>query len=786
MENTYAGEALELPKILQAVAARATLPDAKESALSLTPTADFDAAGAALDETDTAARLSERFGAPPFTGAVNPEAPLSSAAAGAVLDGARLLGIARTLRTARLVKGCYGGNDTGSLAPLFAALTPNRYLEDKLFFAVVSEEEINDAASPRLLDIRRKLRDAEAGIRETLERLTRSPAGQRALQDSIVTRRAGRYVIPVKADHRGEIPGLVHDSSASGATLFVEPMAVVERNNEISILRGEEKDEIFKILAELSGEAAQFADSIVASYRALVALDLIFAKAEYGLDLKAVRPELDGEGHLLLKNARHPLLPAKTVVPVTIELGGEYGVLVITGANTGGKTVALKTAGLLSEMAMCGLLIPAGEGSRVPVFGKILADIGDEQSVEDAFSTFSAHISHIVEILGEADENSLVLLDEPGSGTDPAEGAALAVAVLSSLARRGTRVIATTHYPELKEYALGTPGVKVACVEFDPETLRPTYRLLPGVPGSSNAFIIAEKLGVPGEIVADARAALRERDLRFEESAAKLQEIHREASREREEAAAALRSAKEAREKAEKALGAANAEREKTLSAAKQEAERLVSRVRGEAETLLSELRREKDAAKSPEDRFYAARLAARRGLSSLEDSADPVETPPPPAEPLKVAKGDTVSVAGLAGTATVLQGADSSGKVLVLAGNGKMRVDAGSLRPAKPPKRRRAAPATGTVTRPETARSAASEKDLRGMRADEALLELDAFLDGALRAGLTTVWIIHGKGTGALRSAVREHLKSHPAVTGFRPGAYGEGEDGVTVAELR
>lgn len=783
--------ALELNKILDMLAEKATLPDTKAAALSLRPDTDLQTVEQLLTQTDDAARVISAFGVPSFSGARNTAPLLARAQAGAVLTMSELLDIGETLRVIRAAKEFYGSSpvQSGLLSRFFDRLFPNRYFEDKIFFAIKSEEGLNDTASPELAEIRRKIKAAGFNIKDRLDKLVRSQSGAKYLQDAIITQRDGRYVVPVKAEYRGEIKGLVHDTSASGATLFVEPMAVVEVNNELKILESKEKEEIERILAALSAEAAGFADSILLSYESLVQLDLVFAKAQLGFSMRACKPKLNTEGVVVLKNARQPLLNPKTVVPISVTLGDTFHVLVITGSNTGGKTVALKTVGLLTGMAMCGLLIPADEGSNICVFQNVLVDIGDEQSIEQSFSTFSAHMTNMISILKQSDKNSLVLVDEMGSGTDPVEGAALATAMLKALMERQARVIATTHYAELKTFALDTPGVSNACVEFDTATLKPTYRLLVGMPGRSNAFTISQKLGLDESIVNTARALLDEKDLRFDTVISRMQDLEHQAEQDRLAAGKLRQELEQQKQKANAAEANLKAKQEKALAEARERAQHIVDRVRAEANAMLDELEKaKKDASKDASAKLYAAKTVANKGLNHLYDLADPVEKTkrqnyklPRPVQP-----GDAVELMELGKPATVLTAADSNGQVQVLAGSMKMRVKESSLRlldkAPQTAKKTRNVP----TARTETVRTAASELDLRGMSSDEAILELDQFIDGAVLTGLTSVWIIHGKGTGVLRKAVQAHLKNHPSIKAYRLGLYGEGEDGVTVAELK
>ncbi len=783
--------ALELPKILDMLAKRATLPDTKAAALNLLPETDINTVDLLLTKTDDAARVISAYGAPSFSGAKNTASTLARATAGATLTMAELLDIGETLRVIRAVKEFYGNSpvQSGILSQSFDRLFPNRYFEDKIFFAIRSEEELNDTASPELAEIRRKIKAAGFNIKDRLEKIVRSASGAKYLQEAIITQRDGRYVVPVKAEYRGEIKGLVHDTSASGATLFIEPMAVVEVNNELKILQSKEKEEIERILAALSAEAAGFADSIQLSYESLVQLDLVFAKAQLGFSMRACKPKLNTDGLIVLKNARQPLLNPKTVVPISVSLGDEFHVLVITGSNTGGKTVALKTVGLLTGMAMCGLLIPADEGSNICVFKKVLVDIGDEQSIEQAFSTFSAHMTNMISILNQSDKNSLVLVDELGSGTDPVEGAALATAMIKELIEKQARVVATTHYAELKSFALDTPGVSNACVEFDTDTLRPTYRLLVGMPGRSNALTISQKLGLSQNIIDTARALLDEKDLRFDTVISRLQELERSARQDRDAAGKLRQELEEQKQKAKSFEANLKQKQDKILADARERAKLIVDRVSSEANAMLDELEKtKKDAAKDAAAKLYTAKTAANKGLNKLYDLSDPVQKTDKQNYklPRPVKAGDAVEIMDIGKSATVLTERDSNGQVQVLAGSMKMRVSEDNLRLLdKAPKQQNK---LRNISKPraETVRTAASELDLRGMSSDEAILELDQFIDGAVLTGLTSIWIIHGKGTGVLRKAVQAHLKNHPSIKSYRLGVYGEGEDGITVAELK
>ncbi len=795
-------EALELNKILARLAEFTACEDAKNLALELLPESNLNLARALLAQTNDAHILLARFGGPSFGGLKNVNNALSRAAAGSVLSMRELMDIAAVLRVIRALAQWRSSNSghESVLDLYFDALEPNKFLEDSITTAIISEDEMADKASPLLSDIRRKIRLQEAKARELLEKYARSQSYSKFLQENIITMRNGRYVVPVKNEHRGEIPGLVHDSSASGATVFVEPMPVVEANNEIKVLKSHERDEMDRILAELSAYAGDFSQSIASSYECAVELNLIFAKANFAYSLKASPAVLNDKGLIDIRRARHPLIDPKAVVPVDIKLGKDFDTLVITGPNTGGKTVSIKTIGLLTLMSMCGLFIPAGDQSHISVFDHVFADIGDEQSIEQSLSTFSGHMKNIVEIIGLADEKSLILIDELGAGTDPVEGAALAMAILEDLRNKGAKVAATTHYAELKAYALQTPGVENGACEFDVASLRPTYRLLIGVPGRSNAFAISEKLGMPAEIVERAGQLVSSESLRFEDVVDKLELSRKEMEEEKE-------LARELTVKAKKTLDEARAQneeslrlREKELQEAKSQAARLTEQAKREAYALLQELeklKKEADKTKDAAELARRARATVKRSVEAIDRAADPIVSPLQDDDdyilprPLRV--GDRVLIAALAKEASVLSLPDKNGNVELMAGSAKMRVKLEGLRLHEKEESKQAqsglkyrsvAPKPGAESRLNM--SAQTRLDLRGLTVDECLIELDRFIDSSLRTGLSDFTIVHGKGTGALRQAVRQYLNSSPFVKSHRPGVFGEGEDGVTIVTLK
>ena len=783
---------LELDKILQSLSNEATVYDAKEKALKILPDTDYKEVGFLLSQTDAAYKFSAMYQAPNFAGAKNVISVLNRADAGAVLSIRDLLDTAETLRVIRTVKNwrenCTGLQNT-PLEELFDSLIPNKFLEDKINFAIKNEEELNDNASPALYDIRRKISAKSSKIRDLLDKIVKGPTAK-YLQDNIITQRDGRFVVPLKSEHKGQITGIVHDTSATGSTLFVEPMQVVETNNEIRVLKIKEKEEIDRILAELSADAGGFVGGITASFKALVELDLIFAKSKLAYKMRAAMPKINQNGYTYLKNARHPLISNKTVVPITVELGKDYSTLVITGPNTGGKTVTIKTIGLLTLMTMCGLMIPVDDGSQIAVYSKIFADIGDEQSIEQSLSTFSSHMVNIISILDSADDDSLVLFDELCAGTDPIEGAALAKAILMRLSVYGSRVVATTHYPELKSYAIDTERVENASCEFDVTTLKPTYRLIIGMPGRSNAFAISGKLGLDKSIIDTAQEQVRDEDLRFERVVASLEAARHDAENEHKKAQKLRAELDEAKRKSDMRERELEIKLEKAMNEAREKANQILENARYKSSLLLNELEEMKKQMNAENAARLAekARLSYKTTLKELEDEADPITVKKASGEAVKtVNKGDIVVVADIGRDATVIDVKPDKKQAYVMAGAIKMWVGFDNLRfkssfspTTEKPKTRNV---TGLKSRAE--RSAVTEVDLRGMASDEAILELDSFIDNAVLSGMDTIRIIHGKGTGVLRKNVQAHLRHHKSIQSFRLGTFGEGENGVTIADI-
>ena len=788
---------LELPAVLEMLSARAVSEAAREKSRHIMPATDRQKVLRLLDETDAARERLGLYGSPSFSGVKDVSEPLARADRGGMLNTRELLNIAGLLTAARRVYE-YDAERKGEATAIdrfFSALHTNKYLEDRIHGAILDEETIADTASAELLDIRRKMRIAASKGRQILQKIISSPSYAKVLQEALITQRDGRFVVPVKAECKGSLPGLVHDISSSGATLFVEPMGVVQANNELKELEAREEKEIDRILRELSAQCADAMEYILLDYDMLVHLDMIFARAQLSYTMNASRPEVVRKGAISLKRARHPLLDQAKAVPVTVELGGDYDTLVITGPNTGGKTVTLKTLGLLCLMAQCGLHIPADSGSTVRVFDRILADVGDEQSIEQSLSTFSAHMSNTVDILRQADDDTLILFDELGAGTDPVEGAALAIAIIQHARSKGALIAATTHYAELKTFAMTTAGVENASCEFDVQTLRPTYRLLVGIPGKSNAFAISRRLGLDESVIADAKAQMDSESLRFEDVLAQLEEKRQrlekaqtEANRlwqQREEDARKARIFREQMEKAkENARAKGEAEAKRIVREAQQKTEEIFAQ--------LDELRKQQTRAANFQQ-MNDAKAAIRHDLKEAEavlHSRDEEAEAPAPSRPIAV--GDLVELAGVKTAATVLN-VNGDGSMLLQAGKMKMTVKAGQVRLLesaeeieKRKKQATAAQRKNVSPKIQLAARAASELDIRGMETLEAESVVENYIDAAVMAKLGTVTIIHGKGTGALRKAVHEMLKRNRAVKSFRLGRYGEGEAGVTVVELK
>ena len=782
---------LELPVVLDMLAAEAVTDGGKEACRSLRPSSDRLEVKNRLAETSAAKEMMVVRGSPSLSGIKDIRPSLSRADLGGSLNTIELLNIARVLQCARLVKGYTSDDKLGKscIDHLFAALHANRFLEEKITGSIVGEDEISDSASSELANIRRKIRAASARVRDCLQKIISSPSYAKVLQEPIITMRSDRFVVPVKAECKGAIPGLVHDISASGATLFIEPMAAVKANNELRELAAKEKTEIERILAELSADCAAHAEDIASDYSYLITLDGIFARAKLSYKLNGIEPELREKG-VVLRRARHPLLPKDKAVPISLELGEDFDTLIITGPNTGGKTVTLKTIGLLNVMAQCGLHIPADDGSGVPVYRHVLADIGDEQSIEQNLSTFSAHMTNIVHILGECDADSLLLFDELGAGTDPTEGAALAIAVIEHARKLGADVAATTHYAELKVYATNENGIQNASCEFDVETLSPTYRLLVGVPGKSNAFAISERLGLSKDIIDDAKARIGVQNASFEATIEKLEQTRALLERDRAETAKKLREAEESAKKAAFLRAELSVRLEKADEKARRDAERIISDARRTAEDTfaeLDEMRRKMNEDEQAQE-VNRARSELRRKLNESQSKVK-AKQPEKPAEDKKSARevraGDTVEIKSMGVKAEVVD-VNPDGSLNLRAGimNVKLKPDDVYLIEGHAAKQKKQSVTLAGSTAPRAAVS--PEIDLRGMESIEAVNAAEQYIDSAVMGKLKTVTIIHGKGTGALRAAVQQMLKRNKAVKSYRLGRFGEGESGVTIVELK
>ncbi len=779
---------LELNQVLAMLADCAGSEGGKEACLKLRPTSDLEEVEQMLGQTTAASELSTRKGYPAFASAADVSASLERADRGGSLQPKELLQIGGILRCTRSVKGYISEDDQETvLDELFRALTPNKYLEDRILGAILSEEEIADTASPELADIRRHMRIQAGKIRDSLQKVISSPAYSKFLREPIITIRQGRYVVPVKSECKNDVPGLVHDVSATGSTYFVEPMSAVNANNALRELELKEKKEIERILAELSAEAASHAEDINLDYTMLVQLDVIFAKAKLAFQMRAWAPIMNDKGRVELRNARHPLIDPKKVVPISLRLGSDFDTMIITGPNTGGKTVTLKTIGLLTLMAECGLHVPAGDGSVLSTFDAILADIGDEQSIAQSLSTFSSHMKTIVDVVAQCDDRTLVLYDELGAGTDPAEGAALAIALIEFSRKMGSRVVATTHYAELKLYAMRTKGVINASCEFDVETLQPTYKLLIGIPGKSNAFAISRKLGLSEEILKEASDLVGKSDKDFEDVLSQLEQQRQQMENARMEAEKLRQETARIKQQSEQYQEQLRKEKEKAMEAARREAQGIIEEARAAANAASEELKALRKQLQDGDTTGLNQRQAELR--RTLNETEDRLRAQQPqrqrPKETRDIMVGDTVELLKLGIKASVLA-INKNGTLELQAGIMKMsakRDEVYLLENENPYKAKGGHPAHSGREMKMTAMS--SEIDLRGMDTVEAICVLDRYMDEAMRAKLSSVRIIHGKGTGALRQAVHQDLKRNKFVKTFRLGVYGEGEDGVTIAEF-
>ena len=780
---------LELDQVLALLADCAGSEGGKQSCLNLRPSSDLEEVEQLLQQTTAAYDLSTKKGYPSFASAADVSASLERADRGGSLQPKELLVIGGVLRCTRSVKDYITPEEKQTvLDPLFHSLTPNKYLEERILTSILSEEEIADTASSELADIRRHMRIQSGKIRDSLQKVISSPAYSKFLREPIITIRQGRYVVPVKSECKNDVPGLVHDVSATGSTYFVEPMSAVNANNALRELQLKEKKEIERILAELSSEVAAHAEDINLDYSLLVQLDVVFAKAKLAFNMRAWAPIMNDTGRVELRNARHPLIDPKRVVPISLRLGTDFDTMIITGPNTGGKTVTLKTIGLLTLMAECGLHVPAGDGSVLSTFDAILADIGDEQSIAQSLSTFSSHMKTIVDVVEQCDNRTLVLYDELGAGTDPAEGAALAIALIEFSRKMGSRVVATTHYAELKLYAMRTKGVINASCEFDVETLQPTYKLLIGIPGKSNAFAISRKLGLPEDILKEAGDLVGKSDKDFEDVLAQLEQQRQQMENARMEAEKLKRETAQIKQQSEQYQEQLRKEKEKAMEAARREAQGIIDEARAAANIASEELKALRKQLQDSADTTGINQRQAelRRTLNETEDKIRAKQHQPArPQSTREIRVGDTVELLNLGVKASVLA-INKNGTYQLQAGIMKLTAKADEiylLENDNPYKAKGGHPAHSG--REMKMAPMSSEIDLRGMDTVEAICVLDRYMDEAMRAKLSTVRIIHGKGTGALRQAVHQDLKRNKFVKSFRLGVYGEGEDGVTIAEF-
>ncbi len=783
-------DTLELNKVLSMLAELTCCEDAAIYAKNIEPSGDYSEVCFEMSKTDAAFTLSTRFGTPEFIKMDNPSGVLKRAQAGGALSLRELINVSRILRQARRLKSWYDNCEEATpLSDMFSHLILNRDLEDKISSAIISEDEVDDNASSELAAIRRKKNNLQIKVREKLDSLAHSQSMQKYLQDQIITMRSGRFVIPVKAEYKANVSGMVHDTSASGSTLFIEPAAVVEANNEIRVLEVKEKAEIERIILELSADCAAASDDITNDFDTAVMLNVSFAKANLAAKMNAFAPVIVQNGEINLIKARHPLIDEKRVVPVDVSLGKDFDTLVVTGPNTGGKTVTLKIIGLFTLMAMCGLMLPAAAGSTVSVFDKVLVDIGDEQSIENNLSTFSSHITNIVSIMNSADDSSLVLVDELGSGTDPVEGAALAISILEYFKLNGAKTAATTHYAELKAYALETERVENASCEFDLQSLRPTYRLIIGAPGRSNAFAISRKLGMNEYVLKNAEALVSDEDKKLENVLEKLENTRKELETAQKEADNLKQGLSRGKRELESKLSQIEKQKSVELDKARERAKQIIDSARLKSDALLAELeelRREKDREEF-RNLVSGAKSKTKNTFNKLYTNANPVDERKNTGYklPRKLKAGDTVLIYDIDKKGTVISPPDKSGNVYVQAGIIKSRVPLDNLRLIEENKVKLSGKTVKTV-KSKAERIVTTEVDLRGQTVEEAIMNLDMFIDNAVLSNVGVINIIHGKGTGVLRKAVSQHLKSHRNIKSFRLGVYGEGEDGVTIAELK
>ncbi|WP_239614890.1 endonuclease MutS2 [Cohnella mopanensis] len=785
--NDKALHTLEYDKIIQRLIGLTSTSLGREEAEKLSPSRELPIVERRLAATDEAVRSVMFKGTPPFGGITDIRSSLYRAKLQGILQPPELMEVAQFImgsrRLTRFIASAGEETELPLLSDLCEPLTDFKALEDEIRRCIDEQGEVLDSASPELASVRRDIRINAGRAREKLESLVRSNSVQKMLQDALITMRNDRYVIPVKQEYRAHFGGIVHDQSGSGATLFIEPEAVVQMNNKLRELKIKEQNEVERILRNLTEQTGERADLLTGDAEILGLIDFIFAKAALAHALSATLPEMNDDGRLLLRKARHPLIDIKQAVPIDMELGEQYTSIIVTGPNTGGKTVSLKTIGLLSLMAMSGLFIPAEDGSRLCVFDGIYADIGDEQSIEQNLSTFSSHMTNLISMLGQVTNRSLVLLDELGAGTDPAEGSALAIAILEHLQKLGCRLIATTHYSELKAYAYNRSGIINASMEFDVATLRPTYRLLIGVPGRSNAFAIAEKLGLPKSIIDHARGEVSEDELKVDSMIASLEEDRLRAQAERQTAERLRRDVEKLQKEIEDERFKLEEQKAKLLESAREDARQAIAKAKREAEEIISDLRRlaMEEGASVKEHKLIEARR-------KLEDAVpSPVAKPnkASAAKSAKIVAGDEVKVHSLGGQKGHVVELTGNSEAIVQLGIMKMKVSLADLEPMRKAVSNKAPAAHTTIVKRSRDENIRSELDLRGMMLDEAIMEVDQFLDEAFLSNLGQVYIIHGKGTGALRTGIQDFLRRHKHVKSYRLGQFGEGGAGVSVAEL-
>lgn len=787
---------LELNKILEKLSNECSNEKSRQMALNIQPCSDFETVKEELLKTSQAFELSVRFGTPPFLNFKDVCPSLKRANSGGILSLREMLNILQMLNQISMLSDWYKHCEDmqTQLDYLFSRLMPNKYLQNRLETSILTEDELSDSASPQLASIRKKIAKAGINLRSSLDKMIRSENVQKCLQDNVVTIRDGRFVLPVKSEHRNDIKGLIHDTSATGQTIFIEPVSVVDANNEIKLLQSQEHDEIERIIEELSSLCGENAETIIENYEVCATLNLYFAKSNLGAKMKASIPNLSNDGIIDLRKARHPLIDKDKVVPINISLGKDYSCLIITGPNTGGKTVALKTVGLLTAMTMCGLMIPVADGSQISVFENILVDIGDSQSIEQNLSTFSAHMTNVIKIIDTANENSLIIIDELGSGTDPLEGSALAISIIEKLKSKDAKLLITTHYQELKMYALNTPNVENASCEFDIQTMKPTYRIIIGSPGKSNAFEISTSLGMPKDVIKNAKGLIDDDSKHFEKIIEKLENARLELEHKNQEIEKLRLEIKENSEKVKSELEEIQKTKDEELEKAHQTAMTIIERTKAQSNSLIDELEKIKRQQNKENfgDMVSKAKKGSKGRFNKMYDIANPVTDRINYDDnyklPRELKQGDTVFITNLNKKGIVSSKPDKNGIVFVQVGIMRTKVNVENLRLIEKQDTKEQK-SNGRISKKivsKVDRSISMECDIRGRSSDEGIYEMDAFIDNAVMSGLKTITIIHGKGTGILRNAVHNRLRNHPNVKSFRLGIYGEGEDGVTIVELK